>query len=198
MAFSIKGVKALIILYGFHLSHAHYIISAYDLCLGVILLSFLHRSQCCYAFITSAPAVNLREQTAVYCSGGDRVGISNRLIPRRDNTTNITVIHQKKCLTSRVFTTLSIFHQTFQPQKVMPHTRQRCASIWMNGINGNPCCHLLLKDRILKHVTEWLIMPMCFLEVILIGAVWGKLLFLLYDQTDTLLTYITYCIYKLD
>lgn len=146
----------------------------------------LHRSQCCCAFITSAPAVNLWQQTAVYCFGGDGVRISNRLIPRRDNTTNITVIHQKKCLTSRVFTPLSIFHQTFQ--KVMLHLKQRCAGIWMSGINGNPCCHLLLKDRILKHVTEWLIMPMCFLEVILIGVVRGKLLFLLSDQTDTLLT----------
>lgn len=148
----------------------------------------LHRSRRCYAFITSAPAVNLWEQTAVYCPGGDGVRISNRLIPPRDNTTNITVIHQKKCWTSRVFTPLCIFHQTFQPQKVMPYMRRRCARIWMNGINGNPCCHLLLKDRILKHVTEWLIMPMCFLEVILIWAVRGKLLFLLSDQTDTLLT----------
>lgn len=58
----------------------------------------LQRSQCRYAFITSAPAVNLWEQTAVYCFGGDWVKISNRLIPQRDNTTNITVIHQKKVL----------------------------------------------------------------------------------------------------
>jgi len=29
--------------------------------------------------------------------------------------------------------------------------------MWMNGINGNPCCHLLLKDRILKHwPSDWL------------------------------------------
>lgn len=50
---------------------------------------------CRHAFITSAPALNLREQTAVYCSGGDGVKISNRLIARRDNSAGITVIHQK-------------------------------------------------------------------------------------------------------
>lgn len=47
------------------------------------------------AFITSAPALNLREQTAVYCSAGDRVKISNRLVPQRDYSADITVIHQK-------------------------------------------------------------------------------------------------------
>lgn len=78
----------------------------------------------------------------------------------------------------------------------MPPTRQRCAGIWMNGINGNPCCHLLLKDGILKHVTEWLIMPMCFLEVILIGVVRCKLLFLLSEQTDTELTQHPTYLYK--
>lgn len=50
---------------------------------------------CRHAFITSAPALNLHEQTAVYCSGGDGVKISNRLIARRDNSAGITVIHQK-------------------------------------------------------------------------------------------------------
>lgn len=49
----------------------------------------------CSAFIISAPALNLREQTAVYCSAGDRVKISNRLVPQRDDSANITVIHQK-------------------------------------------------------------------------------------------------------
>lgn len=47
------------------------------------------------AFITSAPALNLREQTAVYCSAGDRVKISNRHVPQRDYRADITVIHQK-------------------------------------------------------------------------------------------------------
>lgn len=60
-------------------------------------------------------------------------------------------------------------------KKVLPRLRWS-AGIWMNGINGNPCCQLLLKDGILKQATEWLIMPMCFLEVILIGVVRGKLL----------------------
>lgn len=120
----------------------------------------LHTSRRYITFIPSAPPVNLWEQTAVYCSGGGRVKISNRLIPRRDNTTNITVIHQKKCLMSRVFAPLSIFHQTFQVQekkkerKYCPHMSRRCAAIWMDGINTNPCCHLLLKDRIFK-TCDW-------------------------------------------
>lgn len=71
----------------------------------------LHRSQCHHTFITSAPALNLWEQTAAYCSGGDRVKISNLLNPHRDNSANITVIHHKKCLTGRFFSSLCVFHQ---------------------------------------------------------------------------------------
>lgn len=125
-----------------HLSYAHYIISAYDLCLGVIPLLFSIEAGA--AFITSAPAVNLREQTAVYCSGGDRARISNRLIPPRDNTTNITVIHQKKCLKSRVFAPLSIFHQTFGGKKSIAPCEAEGAQVseWMvlMVIHAVTCC----------------------------------------------------------
>lgn len=36
----------------------------------------------CSTFITSATALNLREQTAVYCSAEDGVKISNQVIPQ--------------------------------------------------------------------------------------------------------------------
>lgn len=110
--------KSPYLFYAFSLQYSSELCTLYQFCIRPLLgrnsALVLYRSQCCRAFITSAPALNLWEQTAVYCSGGDRVKISNRLIPRRDNSTNITVIHQKKCLMSRVFA-LSIFHQTFQP-----------------------------------------------------------------------------------
>lgn len=121
----------------------------------------LHTSRRYITFIPSAPPVNLWEQTAVYCSGGGRVKISNRLIPRRDNTTNITVIHQKKCLMSRVFAPLSIFHQTFQVQE--KKKKESNAPIWAGGVQLSEWMVLILiravtccwKTEFLKHVIDF-------------------------------------------
>lgn len=108
------GGKSPRFFYAFRLQYSSEVCTLCQFCIWPLLgcnpTLVLHRSRCCYAFITSAPALNLWEQTAVYCSGGDWVKISNRLIPPRDNSTNITVIHQKKCLMSRVLPPLSIFH----------------------------------------------------------------------------------------
>lgn len=98
-AFCVHYSSDLCMLYNCHLWPLH----------SVSFFSILHRSQCYYAFITSAPGLNLWKQTAVYCFGGDRVKILNRLLPHRDNTINVTVIYQKKCLTSKVAAPLSIW-----------------------------------------------------------------------------------------
>lgn len=91
----------------------------YDLCLRCdSALVF------CTASIASASALNLQEQTAVYCSAGDRVKISNRLIPQRDDSVAITVIHQKKCSVGRDRAALSIFHQTISVIKSKAEVRR--------------------------------------------------------------------------
>lgn len=44
---------------------------------------------------------------------------------------------------------LFIFHQTFSVIKSKAEVR-RCAGLRVTGVNGNPCCHLLLRGRILN------------------------------------------------
>lgn len=58
------------------------------------------------------------EQTAVYCSAGDRVKISNRLGPRRDYSANITVIHQKSARRAESWLHFLFFIKHFQSSGV--------------------------------------------------------------------------------
>lgn len=154
-----------------HLSYAHYIISAYDLCLGVIPLLFSIEAgiSTCSQFARTDSCLLLRRRQ----SENIEPAHSAERQHHQHNSDSSEKVLEEQSLRPTFYFSSNIWRQ----KKYCPAWGGGSTGIWMNGINGNPCCHLLLKDGILKQATEWLIMPMCFLEVILIGVVRVKLLF---------------------
>lgn len=151
-----NGVKAYHFMHlvcSIHLSYAHYIISAHDLCLGIILLLFsteagavprFHYISTCSQFVRTDSCLLLWRRRSE--------NIEPAHSTQRQHRRHYSDSSEKVLDEQSLFTALSIFHQTFQ--KVMPPIWSRGARVseWMvlMVIHAVTC---LLKDRILKHVT---------------------------------------------